>query len=606
MATTGTTGIQAKYDPTNPNPYVAPAMPQPAPAMPSPLPNQGPQVDGAVRRSGAVATIADGMLRGFMQGRAMGQARQVMQLKKKSDDLQASYQQDAQRLIDLTNAGVGQDSDEYKRAKAAVSGSWGALMDFYGQHIEPQTTGKKKGVGGKVKAGLMEMFGSQDPMQVSQAWYQVARQAGPPVLSQVAMLNTPQAQAMRKTGDIQAQSNLQEANQVLRYQQVIAKPEAQWTEEDRNFVDQYNSLHGKASDELVRQKTIIAQKVINDPNYKLTPSEQQILNGGKPETLSQQLRYGKNEQTGVEEQWRVDAEGNEIAGTRRPLSTASTAPKPGTFGDYMLRRFGPNYQAEDELTGLKDWFHSRHLGMGGRGGAGSGMEKRYWDAAKYYHDLYPDMMPEEIDAMARRKTEGAGQQQAGQISHDAIQEPKQFDNDVISAAIDNMRRLPQYATMTTFDDALKNIVGQGDYGFQYHRKSDVGAPDKHGKYSGDVDENKLKQMERDLQNQIRVVLSSTKLTALPPNERRAVLNRMAPVFGPAAQGSGTPPASPQAHAATPTGAPSSAPPAGGQKKASKGVVRKSAFLKANPGATDADWKTIKPQLASQGYDVKDE
>jgi hypothetical protein len=81
---------------------------------------------------------------------------------------------------------------------------------------------------------------------------------------------------------------------------------------------------------------------------------------------------------------------------------------------------------------------------------------------------------------------------------------------------------------------------------------------------------------------------------------------MAPLFGPAAPaGSGTPPVSPQANAAPPAAGASSPSPQGGQKQ-SKGIVKKSRFLKENPGATDADWNAMKPQLQQAGYDTKDE
>jgi hypothetical protein len=148
-------------------------------------------------------------------------------------------------------------------------------------------------------------------------------------------------------------------------------------------------------------------------------------------------------------------------------------------------------------------------------------------------------------------------------------------------------------------------VGQGDNGYQYHSRSDLGQPDKSGKYSGDATADQLKAMERDLQTQIRAVLSGPKETALSPEARRAVVSRMAPLFGPAAPaGSGTSPVSPQANAA-PSAPPASSPGAQGGKKPSKGEVWKSDFMKENKGATDADWDAMKTQLKSEGYDPVD-
>lgn len=201
------TGFQ-KYDPQSSAPYQAPVLPDPTPAQPSPLPTQGPEINGAVRKSGAIATVADGILRGFMNGRAYHQAAQVMKLKKKTDDLQNSYNQDATRLYQLTQAGVDQNSDEYKAAKSSVDGSWGALMDFYGQHVSPDDDkGKKKSKKDKVEGGIMAALTGGDPMQQSQAWYKVAQKLGPPVYGQIAMLNTPQAKAQREAQATGAQND---------------------------------------------------------------------------------------------------------------------------------------------------------------------------------------------------------------------------------------------------------------------------------------------------------------------------------------------------------------------------------------------------------------
>src|SRR5271170_8022827 len=108
-----------QYDPTNPTPYQAPAMPEPTPPMPSPLPQQGPDINGAVRKSGAVATIADGILRGFMQGKQMAEVKKTLQVKKRFDDLQNSYNQDAQLLHQMAASGVDPKSPEYQRAASA-------------------------------------------------------------------------------------------------------------------------------------------------------------------------------------------------------------------------------------------------------------------------------------------------------------------------------------------------------------------------------------------------------------------------------------------------------------------------------------------------------
>jgi len=533
------------YDPSNPAPYQAPVMPEPVQAMPSPLPQQGPEINGAVKKSGAIATVADGILRGFMQGRAYHQAAQVMKLKKKSDDLQNSYNQDAVRLYQLTQAGVDPGSDSYKAAKSSVDGSWGALQDFYGQHIE-QMNGEKKGKGKKNQPQLPPQAvltnPNSTPYEKAQAWYQVAKQAGPPVYGQIAMLNTPEAQQRRKaqqqgTQNQVAGADLESAEisvkkavtdaqgtvyklggQASEYEKI---PEANRTPAQKEVVDQYNSAR-RIMDESQRRGTGAAH-LYQSPDSK---SQEYYTPGNEPEGW----QPAQKAPTPTEEK-RTDYD---------------TAVKGGYKGSFE------QWTAEETARGHR-------LGAppkaGTGAGGGKGMEGSYQKALAYYKEEYPDMPEDERESLAHRKVEGAGQQQAGVIAHNAVSDPKQFDNDVLTAAIDRLRGLPQYKTMPTLDDALANIVGQGDNGYQYHNRGQVGKPDSHGKYSGGVTEDQLKNLERDLQTQIRAVVSGPKETALTPESRRAAASRMAPLFGPAAPtGSGTAPVSPQA-AATP------APPA---------------------------------------------
>ena len=576
-----------QYDPTNPTPYQAPVLPDPTPAQPSPLPTQGPEINGAVKKSGAIATVADGILRGFMNGRAQHQASQVMKLKKKTDDLQNSYNQDAVRLYQLTAAGVPEDSPEYKAAKSSVDGSWGALMDFYKQHVQPDDDkGKKKSKMQKIEGGIVGALQSKDPMAQSAAWFRVAQKMGPPVYGQIAMLNTPEAKANRQAQTINAQTNVTNATnnsvasgqqgQQLTHQQAQLNaqatidnlnktPQSQWTQP---MWEQYNQAQQqieprKPGDEAKVAADAIIRKQEADPKYEFTNQDKEVLRAAGYK-IDGNLKHQVTK-TGEIIEWDADGQPTII----RPSQA-----------DYLP--------------------HPR-----GSGGTGAGASYAKWDT--YYKEHYPDMAQDERDALVRRKVEGASQEQSGSIAHDAIAEPKQFDNDVLSTAIDRLRNLPQYKTMTTLDDALANIVGQGDNGYQYHQKSDLGKPGADGKYSGGVDEAGLKNLERDLQTQIRAVMSGLKETALSPQARRAAMSRMQPLFGPAAApaGRGTTPDSPQAKP-QPSGGSASSPAPQSGKKPTKGVVKKSAFLKENPGATDADWQAVKPQLTDQGYDTKDE
>lgn len=313
-------------------PYQPVAGPEVTPPAPSPLPTRPPEVNGAVKTSGAIATMADGILRGFMQGRAFGEARKVMRLKAQADNLQNSYNQDASLLYNMKAQGVDPNNAEYKRALSAVQGSWGALMTFYGQHIQPEDTGKKKSRLKRVEGGIASAFESKDPMEVSRAWYQIAQKAGPPVLGQVAALDTPEAQAARKARAESAQNaeageqvrgvvtqqQLSEAQQALRYSQITGKPEKDWTPDEKDFIEQYDSLHGKASEELIRERAALGQRILDNPDLQLTSSEQMLLTGKNP----------------------------------------TSAPKVGSFGDFMVQAYGPHPSASEYEQGKKLWAQS--------------------------------------------------------------------------------------------------------------------------------------------------------------------------------------------------------------------------------------------------------
>jgi hypothetical protein len=564
------TSIQ-QYDPTVPQQYQSVQLPDPQPAMPSPLPTQGPDINGAVKKSGAIATVADGILRGFMQGRAYHQAAEVMKLKKKTDDLQNSYNQDAVRLYQLTAAGVDPNSAEYKAAKSSVDGSWGALMDFYGQHIE-QMTGEKKGKKKKTDQQLPPQAvltnPASTPFEKAQAWYAVSKQAGPPVYGQVAMLNTKEAQAQRKAGELGAQ------NQVGLEETTARKIQAQ---------KDYDELAGKPSEQLTdAQRTTLANaKAILYPPRQTGATRQYIgpnnerdwyLPGEAPEGWravptgqGAPKLYTSPDKTKKE----YYAPGAEPEGWQ-PYEKPGGGLKEGSFGAALNQKYGDHPTFEEYLKARREWAQASHFASAGGPGA---EDKAYNKWHAYYKEHYPGMGDDELDSLTRRKVEGAGQLQAGQIGFDAATQPQQFDSDVIAQAIDNLRKMPQYGgtnpTIKYFDDAIANIVGLGDSGYQYHGHDNLGAPDSSGKFAGDVTQDQLKNLERDLQTQIRIILS--KQTGLPPDQKRAAAQRMAPLFGPAATygpnpavpRSGNPPASPPA-AAAPTRAPASSPAPSGE------------------------------------------
>lgn len=293
-------------------PYQPVAGPEVTPPAPSPLPTRPPEVNGAVKTSGAIATMADGILRGFMQGRAFGEARKVMRLKAQADNLQNSYNQDASLLYNMKAQGVDPNSAEYKRALSAVQGSWGALMTFYGQHIQPEETGKKKSRLKRVEGGIASAFESKDPMEVSRAWYQIAQKVGPPVLSQVAALDTPEAQAQRKIRTAATQGELTEtqaADKLATLRNNLLTLEASPVPNDPQQAQQRDAKIDEA-----RTALIETQEALN------------------PALGMRQFKRYKKAPDGTTLEYEVDAEGNEIPNSERPLSaSAGGPPKPPVY-----------------------------------------------------------------------------------------------------------------------------------------------------------------------------------------------------------------------------------------------------------------------------------
>ena len=544
------------YDPTSSTPYQAYVPPEPAPPPPPTVAEQTPgyQFTGApISKAGAIAGVLDNVFRGYMRGKQEAAQKVAMQFKARTDNLHASYEQDAQRLYALAQAGTDPNSDEYKKAVQAVNGSWSALNEWQDKVVNGpdgnKTKKKKKTDQGsqdqpqtpqQQQQQLMQDLQSPDPKVKAAAALKLRQTLGPPVLWQVKQFQTPDAIAAR-----QAQSGqVQHAQAVTQAQGVVDKlgpsvagfidtPQSQWTDAQKEQYAQYRQAYDtvnppkipvpKPGDETKVALDNLVGKIASDPNYKLTDADRDIFRANK-------INIDPKSKLHVTSRGEIISEHED-----------------GSF---------------EVLRGPQKAYEPR----GAAGGAGS-EDKAYakWDA--YYKEHYPNMAADERDALVRHKVEGASQEQTGVIAHEAIAEPKQFDNDVLSAAIDRMRALPQYKSMTSFDDALANLVGQGDNGYQYHARADLGQPDKSGKYLGDVTADQLKNMERDLQTQIRTVLSGPKETALTPEARRAAVSRMAPLFGPAAPaGRGTPAGSPPAQAAPPAASPSSAAPQGGQSQ----------------------------------------
>lgn len=260
---------QQAYDPTSTQPYT----PEQAPPTPEPResPFQGqPGINmtnmGSVTHGGAIAGVFDNVLRGFVNGYATGEAHKALTLKKKSDDLTASYNADAQRAYEYARQKVAQDGKldpndpEYQKLKSAVDGSWGALQDFRGTLLE-QSGGKKKGK--KQDQQLPPVAVLTNPkstqQEKAQAYYDLSRKAGPPLFGQiqslVAWAQSPQAQQQRQTqatlgqaGAVGAQNTLDKQQAQAVYDKYAGWTDADWAKlpEDQRAVEQQKFRNAQA------------------------------------------------------------------------------------------------------------------------------------------------------------------------------------------------------------------------------------------------------------------------------------------------------------------------------------------------------------------------
>jgi len=539
-------------------------MPEPQPAMPSPIPTQMPEINGAVKKSGAIATVADGILRGFMQGRAFHQAKEVMQLKKKSDDLQNSYNQDAVRLYQLKQAGIPETSDEWKAAKSSVDGSWGALQDFYGQHIE-QMEGTKKG---KTKKGQQQRppqavlsDPTSTPYEKAQAWHQVAKAAGPPVYGQIAMLDTPEAKAQRAARMASAQADLATAN---------------------------NAVAEAATRGVENSNAMTAQQALADvykfgPQIAKYPADQNSWTQDQKDTY-EKYQAAKNvydesqeRRTGIPKLYKRADGSQAMLFPSQVREDDEPAAKPSASDlkrqDYD-KAVGEGYNGSFEAWTAEQTAAGHRAGAPPvRGGGGAGKNSLEAVTARL-KEAFPDASDEEIENMARQKKFGKNIASEGNLASLASSKDpakqQQFDSAILDNAVTNLRGLADYKEMPDFDDALANILGKDEEG-QYHYRPYVAAARKDGGYSGNVSlmdtkDSKtpsLQKMERDLQRLILTAVTQAANKTIGQGDRAAALRRMAPIVGkaPSTAGSG-PAASPQPQAAQPGAAASSPSPSG--------------------------------------------
>lgn len=256
-----------QFDPTKP--YQAPVLPQVSAAPPVLPQGPEPEANGASKTGASIAYGLDKALRGYMTGKAQGQAVAAFNLNKQTTALQGLYNDQAQQYLNLAKSGA--PPDQIKEAQDRMNAAWQSYMGFVGQHVQPaQGAGK----GGKSQAQqgnlLQRIFAPTDPAQVPSAVYEAMQKMGPPVAHDAAPYLTPQYQAQLQARRAQTVAQTQgvmdqaavshvAAQNELRYQE-LANKTSRTPEEDQELSNLAVST-GKADAGLQRAVSDAAQSL---------------------------------------------------------------------------------------------------------------------------------------------------------------------------------------------------------------------------------------------------------------------------------------------------------------------------------------------------------
>jgi len=639
------------YDPTNPTPYVAPeiAPPRQSPVAPPSQPFQFSSVP--ISKLGAVAGVLDNVFRGYMQGKAQHADKVAQEFKTKTNNLQASHAQDVQRLDALMKAGVSPTSEEYKTAKAAAQGSWESLMDW-SEKVAIGPDGDKKRKSSKKKPDQAQQpqqaspFGqppqtpqqqmqeqkkqamqqlyqdaqSTDPKVKVAALWKIRKLMGPAINYQTQMYESPEYQAQLKatkdTQGIEAQTQPITATNALsdaQHQQVVNQarttvdelrpkvaayentPQSQWTAAQKQQYDQYKQAESTYNES--QRKTTGATHLYQSPDKT---SQEYYIPGNEPEGWQPAQAHAPVAPKAVTPKFGAKGVLEGISDPNSGKLWTLDELKLGAGGDEVQRQ----YKNALEIK--------RQSGSGsGSGGAGGKINARFNQWVGYFKHQGLDQA--HAEAKARVKVEGAASVTADAIAKEYSEDPYGFDSDVLKRAMTEVIQDPTNGYWDTekkepkpwVKDAFANVLGynEDDNTYQYRKPQDwkVLQPNSDKKYSGNVTKEQIQKMDSQLQQKIQAILLKQK--GLTPDEVSEAKKRMRSLFGYIPTDTGTPSESPQT-AGKPAGAASSRPSAG-ETKQSKGEVWKTDFLKENPGATDAEWNTMKVQLKSSGYEPVD-
>lgn len=244
------------------SPYKPLSLPEVKPRQAPQLPEQQPiQNLGAVNKAGAIASIADSVLRGALKGYDQRQAMKAEQANKKLGALDSLQKQLGQQYVDAYNEAGSAHPDatpqqiledpNVKNLHNQVLAVHQATLNAIGNYLPPLTTDKKTGKQKEKKNLIQRMTDHQDnPDEALRAYAEAAQQLGPTAFYQVKSPQQLKADyQQRQTGATTAQTAGVAAGNQLTHQQaqadrdrVLATPEDKRTPEDNQKLDSAQSI----------------------------------------------------------------------------------------------------------------------------------------------------------------------------------------------------------------------------------------------------------------------------------------------------------------------------------------------------------------------------
>lgn len=229
----------------------------PVPAL---QPQQRIQDLGATTHAGAVAYLADQVLRSAMAGWSQRQQMQLAQYNKKLAASQSLYNQQAEQLYNLARSGVDPNSQQFKDARNRTLLAWQQTMQTIGERMPQEGKNGKKG-----KKGAEP----NDALSALSQVYNGAVAAGPPVFHQVQPFLTPEYQAQARTATATEVAGAQ-ANQA---QAAAAGSKAQIQSDLYDATQRLNRTTDPAAQTALQQRIDTDTAALN-PTRHLTADEQ--------------------------------------------------------------------------------------------------------------------------------------------------------------------------------------------------------------------------------------------------------------------------------------------------------------------------------------------